>query len=159
MNDLLQNCSLRLSITMLCLLPLLPMDAARADTYADLQAEKLLVTSTAYNGQPLAYLKNGTPEVSVLVVTFPPGSSTGWHEHPVPVYAYLLDGELTIELQDGTRHLFRKGEPIIEVTNLQHNGINTGKSDTKLVVFYTGAAGVANVVRTETNRLTGQTKP
>ncbi|MCE1274287.1 MAG: cupin domain-containing protein [Chlorobiaceae bacterium] len=130
-----------------------------ADGYANLQVEKLLVSSTSYNGQNLSYPETDKPEVTVAVVTFPPGSSTGWHEHPVPVYAYLLEGEITVELQDGTHHQFHKGEPIVEVTNLQHNGRNTGKTDTRMVVFYTGAVGTPNVIRPETATIPGQTKP
>lgn len=144
---------------MLALFGILLPGICRADGYANLGVDKLLVSSTAYNGQTLSYPKTDKAEVTVAVVTFPSGSSTGWHEHPIPVYAYLLEGELTVELQDGTRHRFRKGEPIVEVTNLQHNGVNTGKSDARLVVFYTGAVGVPNVVRPETNTATRQTKP
>jgi quercetin dioxygenase-like cupin family protein len=122
-------------------------DLCLADGYTNVKAEKLIVSSLAYNGQALSYLKTDHPEVTALIVTIPPGGSTGWHEHPVPVYAYMLDGELTVELKNGASRRFMKGEPILEVTNRLHNGVNTGKQDARLVVFYTGAAGVPNVVR------------
>jgi hypothetical protein len=42
-----------------------------------------------------------------------------------------------------------KGEPIIEVMNLLHNGTNTGKKTASLVVFYTGVEGVPNVIKAD----------
>jgi quercetin dioxygenase-like cupin family protein len=124
--------------------------ASWAEEYANVRVEKLLVSSTAYNGQKLSYLKTEQPEVTALVVTIPPGGSTGWHQHPVPVYAYMLDGELTIELKDGGTHRFKKGEAILEVMNLQHNGTNAGEKDARLLVFYTGSPGLSNVIRLDT---------
>jgi quercetin dioxygenase-like cupin family protein len=118
-----------------------------AKEYENVKVDKLLVSGTAYNGQPLSYMQTDRPEVTALVVTLRPGGSTGWHRHPVRVYAYMLEGELTVEFKDGSSHLFRKGEPIVEVTDLLHNGVNTGRGDAKLVVFYTGAVGVPNVIK------------
>lgn len=120
-----------------------------AEGYADVRVATLQgAASKAYNGQAIAYPDTKSPEVTILEATFPPGGGTGWHYHPVPVYAYMLDGELTVELEGGAKKTFRKGEAIIEVVNLRHNGINTGDRNARLVVFYTGAAGTANVVRT-----------
>lgn len=133
---------------MLPLLLLLATPAsAFAKDYAQATVETLAVTSTNYAGQPLVYPQSGTPEVTALIVHMPPGSSTGWHKHPVPVYAYMLEGELTVKTENGVVKKFVKGEPIIEVLNLMHNGTNTGKGTASLVVFYTGFKGVPNVIK------------
>ncbi|NTU68201.1 MAG: cupin domain-containing protein [Chlorobiaceae bacterium] len=124
---------------------------APAEDYPDIKAERLLVSKTAYNGQKLSYLSRTNPEVTVMTVTIPPGGVTGWHQHQVPVYAYVLEGELSVELKGGVRYRFVKGAPILEVMNLSHNGRNTGKMATTLLVFYTGAEGVDNVVRDKGN--------
>lgn len=123
--------------------------SALAEDYAQATVEKLLVTSTNYAGIPLAWPASGKAEVTALVVHLPPGSSTGWHKHPVPVYAYMLEGEMTIRTENGVEKRFVKGEPIIEVVNMLHNGTSTGKSTASLVVFYTGTEGVPNVIRAE----------
>jgi mannose-6-phosphate isomerase-like protein (cupin superfamily) len=107
--------------------------AAHAEEYRNVEVKKLITSSTSSNGDPLVYLQ----------------TSTGWHKHPVPVYAYVLEGELTVELKDGRTFMFRKGDAILEVMNTLHNGYNYGSSPVSLVVFYTGAAGVPNVVREE----------
>ena len=120
-----------------------------ARDYAQAKVEKLEVTSTNYAGQPIIYPDTGKPEVTALVVHLPPGSSTGWHKHPVPVYAYMLEGELTVRTESGVEKRFVEGEPIIEVMNLLHNGTNSGGKTASLVVFYTGVEGVPNVIKSE----------
>lgn len=135
---------------MIALILFLAMPGASwAEEYANVRVEKLIVSSTAYNDQQLSYLKTNQPEVTALVVTIPPGGSTGWHQHPVPVYAYVLEGELTVELKEGKRYRFKKGEVILEVTNILHNGINAGKREAILMVFYCGAVGMPNVIKEE----------
>ena len=121
--------------------------SAHAEDYPDVKVEKLLFSTTAYNGQPLRYLNSEKPEVTVMTVTIPPGVSTGWHSHTVPVYAYVLEGELTIDLKNEGEYRFRKGDVILEVRNMLHNGRNSGDKAVKLLVFYTGATGVPNVNR------------
>lgn len=121
--------------------------SASAREYTNVAVEKLMVSSTTYTGQPLSYLKTGQPEVTALLVRVPPGGETGWHQHPVPVYAYMLEGELTVAMKDGKRYRFGKGEVILEVQNILHNGYNSGAGEASLVVFYTGATGVPNVVK------------
>lgn len=139
---------LLLPILTILLLAAAPLSAFARD-YAQAKVEKLAVTSTNYVGQPLAYPDSGKPEVTVLVVHLPPGSSTGWHKHPVPVYAWMIEGELTVRTENGIEKRFVKGEPIIEVMNLLHNGTNTGKKTASLVVFYTGVEGVPNVIKAD----------
>ena len=118
-----------------------------SEEYRNVEVTKLITSTTASNGQPLAYLQTAQPEVTALVVHFPPGGSTGWHKHPVPVYAYMLEGTLNVELKDGRVFVFKKGDAILEVVNTLHNGYNAGREPASLVVFYTGAVGVPNVIR------------
>ena len=134
---------------MLSLLLLAAPSPTFARDYAQATVEKLAVTSTNYAGQVLAYPDSGKAEVTALVVHLPPGTSTGWHKHPVPVYAYMLEGELTVRTENGVEKRFVKGEPIIEVVNLLHNGVNTGKETASLVAFYTGVEGVPNVIKAD----------
>ena len=118
-----------------------------AQDYKNVEVSKVLVSSVTSNGTPLRYLQTGQPEVTVLVVRVPPGGSTGWHQHPVPVYAYMLNGTLNVEIKGGQTSVFKKGDAILEVMNTLHNGYNSGSETATLVVFYTGAVGVPNVVK------------
>lgn len=122
--------------------------AAQGDGYVGaVKAEKILVTSTAGNGQKHVYLNTERPEVTAMTVEIPPGAETGWHLHTVPVYAYVLAGTLEVELSGGKTLTFKPGEAIVEVQNLAHNGKNRGSETVRLAVFYTGEEGRPNVTR------------
>lgn len=65
----------------------------------------------------------------------------------MPVYAYVVSGHLTVEIEGGKILSFAPGEAIIEVVNTLHNGQNRGDEPVKLAVFYLGAEGTPNVIR------------
>jgi quercetin dioxygenase-like cupin family protein len=115
--------------------------------YEGVKAAQIKRTTTASNGQKLQYLATEKPEITVLMVEIPAGGETGWHLHPVPVYAYMLSGAITVEAESGDKRDFREGDAIIEVMNTPHNGMNSGTIPAKLVVFYTGEQGSPNTVR------------
>ena len=82
-----------------------------------------------------------------MIVEIPPGGETGWHLHPVAVYAYVLSGSLTVEMESRKRYSFKEGAAIVEVVNTPHKGINTGQAPVKLVVFYTREKGRPTTVK------------
>jgi len=135
------------SVSFLIVVLLLHGNPLQAEEYRNVEVKKIVTSTKASNGQRLSYLRSKHPEVTVLVVTVPPGGSTGWHKHPVPVYAYMLDGELSVEMKNGSKYKFKKGDAILEVVNTFHNGYNSGRVPASLVVFYTGAVGIPNVVK------------
>ncbi|MDQ5985162.1 MAG: hypothetical protein CSYNP_00867 [Syntrophus sp. SKADARSKE-3] len=101
----------------------------------------LLKSTTAANGQHHEYLKTDRPEVTACIVEIAPGAQTGWHSHSVPVYAYVMEGTLMVTLEDGKVFSFEKGQALIEVMNIAHNGKSVGKEKVRLLVFYTGEEG------------------
>lgn len=123
--------------------------ASSSGDYGALKVSPVKKTTTTTNGRRIAYPKTDSPEVTVVTVDIPPGSETGWHLHPVPVYAYVLSGELAVEFEDGKQAIFKEGDSIIEAVNAPHNGRNLGKAPVKLVVFYTGVEGSPNTVKVQ----------
>ena len=115
--------------------------------YEGVKVTQIKKATTASNGQALQYLKTDKPEVTVLMVEIPPGGETGWHIHPVPVYAYMLFGAITVELEGTEKYDFKEGDAIFETMNTRHNGKNTGTVPAKLLVFYTGEQGSPNTVK------------
>lgn len=109
--------------------------------YEGVLVTPLRKTTTTTNGQKVSYPATDSPEVTAVLVEIPAGGETGWHLHPVPVYAYVLSGALTIEMEKGGPYSFKEGDAVVEVVNAAHNGRNTGKIPAKLVVFYTGVEG------------------
>jgi quercetin dioxygenase-like cupin family protein len=131
---------LRVGFTMLCLIPL----GIYAEGYdAAIQSRGLLKTDTTFAGQAIRYPEVLNPEVTALEILIPAGAETGWHTHPFPGYAYVLSGELTVELENGVIHRFIAGQSVAESVDKIHNGRNLGKVPVKLIAFFTGEKGKA----------------
>lgn len=105
---------------------------------SDVLIQNLLKTDTTSIGQKIHYPDTGNPEISMLKVTIPPGKETGFHKHTIPVFAYVMSGKLTVELENGKTMEFNKESSFAEVINTMHNGKNTGKEDVVLIVTYLG---------------------
>lgn len=107
-------------------------------------------TTTTASGQPITYPVTDAPEVTAVLVEIPPGADTGWHQHPYPCYAYMLSGKLTLEVKGGKPREIQAGDPLCEVVNTTHRGINNGTEPVRLVMFATGEAGKPFTVRVPT---------
>ena len=102
----------------------------------------LLQTLTNSIGQPIAYPRDGTPEVTALLVEMAPGEETGWHQHPVPLLGYILEGELTVYQITGEKRVVCAGEVSHESVNVIHQGVNEGIVSCKMIVFVAGIKDV-----------------
>jgi len=100
----------------------------------------ILKTQTTWDGAPIVYPK-GQAEVTGMLVEIAVGAQTGWHLHPVPSFAVVVEGELEVHLKNGMVKKLKAGDGLAEVVNTLHNGHNVGTVPVKLFVFYTGAAG------------------
>jgi len=97
--------------------------------------------------QALVYPDALPAQVSSSILTVPAGVATGWHFHTAPMYAYILEGTLTVtyETEAGTvEKVYRAGEAIMEAVGTHHNGVNNTTSPVRVLVVNIGAAGVAN---------------
>jgi quercetin dioxygenase-like cupin family protein len=108
----------------------------------------LVKTQVDGAGKPLVY-PSGTAEVTGVLVELPPGAQTNWHKHPVPAFAYMLEGELRVDLETGASRTFKPGDVITEVVNMLHNGVVLSRTPVKLVMFAIGVAGQPYAVRSE----------
>lgn len=107
----------------------------------------LTKTTTTSSGDPIVHPAIADPELTALLVEIPPGAETGWHEHPVPCYAYIIAGTVTVEMKDGTTKDFSAGEAFAEMVNRLHNGKNLGAETVRLVMFATGEKDASFTVR------------
>lgn len=106
----------------------------------------LLKTTQSWDGKPIVY-PTGQAEITGLLIEVAPGKETGWHEHPVPSFAWIISGTLEITRQDGQVKRLQAGDALAEVIDTLHNGRNVGTDPVKLVVFYTGAVGKALTIK------------
>ena len=103
--------------------------------------EQLLKTDTTALGQKIVYPVFQDDEITILKITVPPGESTGWHKHIIPVFAYVLEGTLTVELKENKTITLTTNSTFSEVRNTYHNGINKGTENVVLIAFYMGEKG------------------
>jgi quercetin dioxygenase-like cupin family protein len=125
-----------------------PASQPTATPVATISAESLLAAAeSTILDQPIAYPGELPAQVSSTILTVPPGAATGWHFHSAPMYAYILEGTLTVTYDvDGvTREkVYRAGDALLEAVGTHHNGMNNADVPVRVLVVNMGAAGVPN---------------
>jgi quercetin dioxygenase-like cupin family protein len=114
--------------------------------------ETLLTTGKTLLGQTLAYPAGAPAKVTADIISIDPGAETGWHEHDVPLLAYMLEGELTVDYGTDGTHVYREGDVIIEAIGTPHNGHNAGRGVVRMFAVFLGADGVPDTVEAEAPR-------
>ena len=107
--------------------------------------ETLLSTSTTVLGEPLRYPK-GAAHVTSEIITLAPGERTIRHKHGVPMFFYILDGQITVDYGTRGKRTYRKGQSAMEEMGVAHFGENTGKEPVRLIVVYMGAGRAKDVI-------------
>ena len=122
--------------------------ATAAATATEITSSPLLDKSaTDVLDQVLKYPSASAAQVSSSIITIPIGMETGLHKHDAPMYAFVLEGELTVTYDGGVVKTYHAGEAIMEAVGTPHNGKNTGTTPVKVLVVNMGADGVANTVK------------
>ena len=113
--------------------------------HSSVQVDENLSTTKTWDGATIQY-PSGTAKVTGAIITLPPGTETGWHMHPVPCFALILEGDLVVELKDGRTKRLKAGDTLAEVIGTPHNGKNTGKVPLKIAIFYAGNTELKNTI-------------
>ena len=119
-----------------------------------IKIEPVLKTDTTSLGQKIIYPQFNDNQVTILKITMPPGKSTGWHKHLIPVFAYVLEGTITVEFENKKSIVYLKNSTISESFNTYHNGVNRGNEDVVLLAFYMGEKGKPLSVPMDSRKLT-----
>lgn len=106
----------------------------------------LLDTSQTVLAQPITYPFQAPAKIVSVVVTMLPGEETGWHAHDVPMYGYILQGEVTVDYGAKGTRVYRQGEAVMEAIDWPHNGRNTGTEPARILAVFMGADKVPNTV-------------
>jgi len=132
-----------------------PIVVFAIDENPAVKVTQLLKTTSGWDGKQIVY-PEGQAEMTALLVEIAPGESTGWHQHPVPSFAFLLEGALEITLADGRAKRMEPGEALSEVTDTMHMGRALSKTPVRIVVFYAGSVGKALTVNQQNEQKTPQ---
>jgi quercetin dioxygenase-like cupin family protein len=144
-----QQVALRLA-TCLLLGPSLVLNNAAAETTlpatppAEVSPEVRMVLSTnrTVTGEPIQYPSGVPALVTAVEIILQPGQQTGWHTHPVPLFGYILEGELTVDYGARGERTYRQGDGFAEATNQAHNGHNIGQKLVRILAVFIGIEGV-----------------
>ena len=82
---------------------------AKAQDVPAASVEPLLSTGETVLGQTITYPTATAAHVTAVIVTLPPGAETGWHQHDVPLFGYLLEGQLTVDYEGVGERIYRPG--------------------------------------------------
>ena len=97
-------------------------------------------TQTASNLK-LEYPKTGKAEVVSVIGELESGGRTARHQHPVPVFVYVLEGTLTVQADGGQPREYPAGQAFIEDVNHWHQAFNKGSAPVKILVVFVGEEG------------------
>lgn len=124
---------------------LLALGATLGHAQSYYPVQQLLQTGKTVVGEEIRYPTGAAPRITVAIVTVEPGARASLHRHPVPLVAYILEGELTVDYGDKGMKTFRQGEALVEAMDVPHRGLNLGTSVVRLLAVYIGAEGRADV--------------
>jgi quercetin dioxygenase-like cupin family protein len=90
-------------------------------------------TTKTATGQPIT-LPPGPLQVVATIYSLAPGVKLPAHKHPFQRYAYVLEGELTVQQADSASRVYRAGDFIVESVDGWHFGA-AGTGPVKLLVI------------------------
>lgn len=122
-------------------LPALARDAAKPSY----PAVPLLSTGKNIVGETIRY-SEGAAHVTAAIVTLAPGGRTIVHKHGVPLFAYILSGELTVDYGAHGTRTYKTGDAFMEAMDVAHFGFNKGDAPVRILAVYMGADGARNVI-------------
>jgi quercetin dioxygenase-like cupin family protein len=112
--------------------------------------------TTTDAGEPIRYLSTPNPEVSSMILSLAPGGKTDWMTHPVPGYIYILEGQLTVEFEDGSRLTFKTGQAFMQARAKWHRGLNEGDRTMRFLAVFFGEKGTPVILNPPHGPLAGK---
>ncbi|WP_085024834.1 cupin domain-containing protein [Ensifer aridi] len=107
---------------------------------AGFETQPLVKSSVSRDNEPITY-PSGTPEMISVIGTLAKEGRTPLHEHPVPVYVYILEGEIELRTEGKEPHRYKTGEAFIETQNRKHQAFNVADGPSKILAVFVGAQG------------------
>jgi quercetin dioxygenase-like cupin family protein len=106
-----------------------------------IEVQELMRTNASWNGAAYGAYPKGVAEPVVAKITIPAHQQLNRHSHPMPSFAYILSGEITVEDDMGNKKHFMAGEVMPETVNTAHRGF-VGDEPATFIVFYAGTSGM-----------------
>ena len=111
--------------------------------------KEILKTDRTIIGEKIVYPGGGEAEIRSMVVVIAPGEDTKWHKHPVPLYAYILSGTLTVDYGDKGKRTYVTGDAFMEAMDQWHRGQNDGNEPVRILAVFMGGNNQPHAVSKE----------
>lgn len=131
--------------TLLCLGVGFSAQAQDSPLPAGFTTQPLLKTGMTRDNEPIRY-PMANPEMISVIGTLEKDGRTPLHMHPVPVYVYILEGEIELRTDGAQPQRYKAGEAFIESQNRKHQAFNVAAGPSKLLVVFVGEAGKPTTV-------------
>lgn len=82
----------------------------------------------------------GDSVVRVVRATMEPNTIASWHTHPSPVYVYVEEGTLTMEIEGEEPYQISAGEAVAEPLDVRMRVLNRTEEPAEIVVFQVSPA-------------------
>lgn len=125
---------------------------------SDIHVVQLAKSTRSWDGQPLPAYTTGKPEITILKITIPPKQTLPRHYHPFINAGILISGELTVTTDNGHVLHMKPSDPIIEVVDTWHYGVNEGNEPAVIVVFYAGQKGEPITIKKQQHEQSSEEK-
>ena len=99
-------------------------------------------------GQDFKY-PAGTPLIKAFDILIPPGKQTSLHSHAIPLYAYIVSGELEVDYGSKGKRTFKAGTSYIEAINWCHIGKSMGGKPVRIIGVYLGQENPDQIAPTD----------
>jgi len=93
------------------------------------------------DGEALVYPRTDKAEVVSVIGVLDAGGRTALHQHPVPVYVYVMEGTLEVQTQGKSVRSYKAGEAFLESVGHWHQAFNKTDKPVRLLVVFMGEEG------------------
>ncbi|MBW8271171.1 cupin domain-containing protein [Caldovatus aquaticus] len=116
-------------------------EAANQALPSGFQTSPLLRSGMTADGRPVVYPRTETPEITAVIGTLAPNGRTARHQHPVPVFVYVMEGTLEVRSDGHPPRTYTAGQSFIESQNHWHQAFNTQNAPARILVVFMGEQG------------------
>jgi quercetin dioxygenase-like cupin family protein len=107
--------------------------------YEDIEASPITIIGAPKTtlGQDFKY-PSGQPLIEAFNIEIPVGKQTDLHKHLVPLYIYIVSGDLEVDYGSKGKKIYKPGTSYVEAIDWCHIGKVSGKAPVKVIGVYLG---------------------
>lgn len=110
------------------------------------KVQPLLAASSTVMDEKLLLPDASPLQVASTIVTIDPGEETAWHKHGVPLFIYILSGEVTVDYGERGTRTFGPGGSFVEAMDVWHRGTNRGAEPVRILTVSMGPVDAPAVI-------------